>query len=103
MGLKKVSPISVKNINNDRTRLVMQKKLIKVNPSDSTITGSNTIRYKVIDEYNRMQIDLQNPMEIYKVIQDGVALQFKREGNAFFIELIAPQKVGLTNCDIQMN
>ena len=69
---------------------------IKVNPSDSTITGSNTIRYKVIDEYNRMQIDLQNPMEIYKVIQDGVALQFKREGNAFFIELIAPQKVGLT-------
>ena len=43
-----------------------------------------------------MQIDLQNPMEIYKVIQDGVALQFKREGNAFFIELIAPQKVGLT-------
>ena len=69
---------------------------IKVNPSDSTITGSNTIRYKVIDEYNRMQIDLQNPMEIDKVIQDGVALQFKREGNAFFIELIAPQKVGLT-------
>lgn len=69
---------------------------IKVNPSDSTITGSNTIRYKVINEYNRMQIDLQNPMEIYKVIQDGVALQFKREGNAFFIELIAPQKVGLT-------
>nr|WP_315215086.1 M1 family metallopeptidase [uncultured Flavobacterium sp.] len=69
---------------------------IKVNPSDSTITGSNTIRYKVINEYNRIQIDLQNPMEIYKVIQDGVALQFKREGNAFFIELIAPQKVGLT-------
>lgn len=69
---------------------------IKVNPSDSTITGSNTIRYKVINEYNRMQIDLQNPMEINKVIQDGVALKYTREGNAFFIELIAPQKVGLT-------
>lgn len=69
---------------------------IKVNPSDSTITGSNTIRYKVINEYNRMQIDLQNPMEIDKVIQDGVALKYTREGNAFFIELIAPQKVGLT-------
>ena len=69
---------------------------IKVNPSDSTITGSNTIRYKVINEYNRMQIDLQNPMEIDKVIQDGIALKYTREGNAFFIELIAPQKVGLT-------
>ena len=35
-------------------------------------------------------------MEIYKVIQDGVALKYTREGNAFFIELIASQKVGLT-------
>ncbi|MFE3867781.1 M1 family metallopeptidase [Flavobacterium sp. LS2P90] len=67
---------------------------IKVNPLDKTITGSNTIRYQVVKEYNRMQIDLQNPMEIYKVIQDGKELKYKREGNAFFIELVAPQKMG---------
>lgn len=67
---------------------------IKVNPADSTITGSNTIRYQVLQENNRMQIDLQNPMEIYKVIQYGEQLKYKREGNAFFIELIAPQKSG---------
>ncbi|TDE43259.1 M1 family peptidase [Flavobacterium rhamnosiphilum] len=67
---------------------------IKVNPTDSTISGSNTIRYKVLEEYNTMQIDLQNPMNIYKVIQDGVALKYRREGNAFFIELIAPQTKG---------
>ncbi|EIA07604.1 M1 family metallopeptidase [Flavobacterium frigoris] len=69
---------------------------IKVNPSDSTITGSNTIKYQVLQEYNRMQIDLQKPMDIYKVIQDGKALKFTREGNAFFIELLAPQTVGKT-------
>ncbi|TRX42892.1 M1 family metallopeptidase [Flavobacterium restrictum] len=67
---------------------------VKVNPLDSTITGSNTIKYQVLQEYNSMQIDLQNPMEIYKVLQDGVPLKYKREGNAFFIELVAPQKVG---------
>ena len=33
---------------------------IKVNPADSTITGSNTIKYQVVQEYNSMQIDLQN-------------------------------------------
>ncbi len=33
-------------------------------------------------------------MEIYKVIQDGKELKYKREGNAFFIELVAPQKTG---------
>ena len=69
---------------------------IKLNPVDSTITGSNTIQYKVLDQYNRMQIDLQNPMEIYKVIQDGKPLQFTREGNVYFIDLIAPQNVGNT-------
>jgi aminopeptidase N len=67
---------------------------IKVNPADSTITGSNTIRYKVLQENNRMQIDLQNPMEIYRVIQDGKELKYKRDGNAFFIELATPQKSG---------
>jgi aminopeptidase N len=69
---------------------------VKVNPADSTITGSNTIKYLVLKEYNIMQIDLQNPMMISKVIQDGIALKYKREGNAFFIELIAPQRAGST-------
>ncbi|MDI5895864.1 M1 family metallopeptidase [Flavobacterium algoritolerans] len=67
---------------------------IKVNPADSTITGSNTIKYQVVQEYTSMQIDLQNPMEINKVIQDGKVLKYKREENAFFIELIAPQTKG---------
>ncbi len=67
---------------------------IKVNPADSTISGSNTIRYTVLKSYNRMQIDLQKPMEIEKVTQDGQALKYERDGNAFFIELIAPQNTG---------
>jgi aminopeptidase N len=69
---------------------------VKVNPLDSTITGSNTIQYKVLQPYTVMQIDLQNPMEITKVTQDGVALQYKREGNAFFITLASKQKIGAT-------
>lgn len=67
---------------------------IKVNPTDSTITGSNIIQYKVLQPYNVMQIDLQNPMEITKVTQDGVALKYKREGNVFFITLASAQNVG---------
>ena len=67
---------------------------IKVNPADSTITGSNTIKYQVLQENSTMQIDLQNPMEIFKVIQDGKTLQYRRKGNAFFIKLIALQTKG---------
>ncbi|MBB1194356.1 M1 family peptidase [Flavobacterium sp. SOK18b] len=67
---------------------------IKVNLKDSTITGSNTIKYQVVQEYNSMQIDLQTPMNIYKITQNGKNLEFKREGNAFFIALQEPQVKG---------
>ena len=67
---------------------------IKVNPADSTIVGSNTIDYQVVDKYNVMQIDLQEPMQITKVIQDGNSLKFEREGNVFHIYLTANQNKG---------
>jgi len=67
---------------------------IKVNPVDKTISGSNKVQYTVLNEYSKMQIDLQEPMQIYKVTQDGKELKFERNGNVFFIELIANQKVG---------
>jgi aminopeptidase N len=69
---------------------------IKVNPADSTISGSNTIRYQVLQENSVIQIDLQNPMAITNVTQDGKPLTYKREGNVYFITLTAPQKVGTT-------
>jgi aminopeptidase N len=67
---------------------------IKVNPADSTITGSNTIDYQVLDQYNVMQIDLQEPMQITKIIQDGINLKFQREGNVFHVYLVANQNEG---------
>ncbi len=67
---------------------------IKVNPADSTISGSNTIRYKVLTPSNRMQIDLQEPLKIFKVTQDGKEVKYQRDGNVFYIDLVAPQNVG---------
>lgn len=67
---------------------------IKVNPEAKTISGSNTIRYTVLQSYNRMQIDLQNPMEIYKVTQDGKELNYMRDGNVFYLDLLSPQIIG---------
>jgi aminopeptidase N len=67
---------------------------IKVNPKDSTITGSNIIKYKVLKPYKVMQIDLQNPMEITRITQNGTDLKYKREGNVYFIALVANQKIG---------
>jgi aminopeptidase N len=69
---------------------------IKVNPADRTITGSNTVRYTVLSESNKMQIDLQEPMKISKVTQNGKELKFERDGNVYFITLAENQKIGDT-------
>ncbi|WP_374504692.1 M1 family metallopeptidase [Flavobacterium sp.] len=67
---------------------------IKVNPADSTIIGSNTIDYQVIEKYNVMQIDLQEPMQITKIVQDGINLKYQREGNVYYVYLVANQSKG---------
>jgi aminopeptidase N len=67
---------------------------VRVNPQDSTLSGYVDIEYKVLEAYQTMQIDLQRPMRISKVVQNGQNLDFKRDGNAYFIALNQPQKIG---------
>ena len=39
-----------------------------------------------------MQIDLQVPLEVDSIVQDGKhAASIRRDGNAFFVSLVAPQ------------
>lgn len=68
--------------------------LFDVNPSNKSISGSNLIRYKVIAAHQLLQLDLQAPMAILSVTQDGIPLVVKDEGNAHFVELIKTQVVG---------
>ena len=60
---------------------------IKVNPDEKFISGKNTIQYKVLENNSVMQIDLQSPLKITKVIQNGKELKVRDDGNAHFIKL----------------
>ncbi|TLP79078.1 M1 family metallopeptidase [Maribacter sp. ACAM166] len=70
---------------------------IDVNPDDKFISGSNTIRYKVLESHQILQIDLQQPLVIEKVTQDGKELEIEHNGNAHFIQLQKQQKKGAFN------
>lgn len=70
---------------------------VEVNPADSSIKGVNTIQYRVLEQHQIMQVDLQPPMNIEKVVQNGIPLQFNREGNAYFIRLADHQNAGAIN------
>ena len=67
---------------------------VEVDIESRTISGSNTITYRVLNEYNSMQIDLQPPMKIDKATQRGEELEVKREGNAHFITFKQSQVKG---------
>ncbi|WP_372753863.1 M1 family metallopeptidase [Labilibaculum sp.] len=66
---------------------------VKVNPADSSFFGSNKIEYRVLKPNNVMQIDLQPPMQITSISQDGKDLTFRKDGNAWFVNLKNKQKV----------
>ncbi len=70
---------------------------VEVKPDEKFISGSNTIRYMVLSENQRMQIDLQTPMKIEKATQNGKDLKFTSEGNAHFIQLLEKQNIGNEN------
>tara|TARA_B100001758_G_C18375484_1_gene594018 strand:- start:43 stop:1716 length:1674 start_codon:yes stop_codon:yes gene_type:complete len=67
---------------------------ISVNPENQSIEGSNTINYRVLHPNDEIQIDLQDPLKINKVIQDGKELNFRSEGYSHFIKLKKKQKSG---------
>jgi len=60
---------------------------VTVQPKVKSISGTNTIHYKVVSPNNIMQIDLQPPMKLIKAVQDEVELSINQNGNAHFIQL----------------
>lgn len=67
---------------------------VSVDPETQSISGTNTITYKVLEENDILQIDLQAPMKLEEAVQNGKRLPISSEGNAHFIQLQDLQKIG---------
>ncbi len=67
---------------------------VAVDPSDSSIVGHNGITYRIISPAREMQVDLQVPLEVDSMVQDGRTVTYRRDGNAFFVRLTSAQPVG---------
>ncbi|MGX5819131.1 M1 family metallopeptidase [Chitinophaga lutea] len=67
---------------------------VTVLPDTKSLRGVNEIRYRVLRPSQRLQLDLQQPMIIDRITQDGRPLNFTRDGNAWFVDMPAPQPKG---------
>jgi aminopeptidase N len=66
----------------------------RVSPADSSLRGRVAITYRVLRPGTELQIDLMQPMVVDSVVQDGRALTWRRDGDAFFVPVAAPQPAG---------
>jgi len=67
---------------------------LRINPDSQTISGSNLIAFKVVQDFDSIQIDLFSNFEIHKIVWGNTDLQFSREGNAVFVKFPEPLRKG---------
>lgn len=63
---------------------------LEVMPDTKSIEGTNTITFRALAPGQRLQLDLQPPLEVTRVVHAGAELAFEREGNVYWVDLAAP-------------
>lgn len=58
---------------------------VKIDIDSQSISGSNTIYYKVVSDFDKIQIDLFDNMKLDSIVHDNKLLSYQREANAVFI------------------
>ena len=67
---------------------------VKVDPEAQSIEGNVMIRFRVVQPFNKMQIDLYKNMNISKILYHGNEMSYTREFNAVFIQFPSTMNAG---------
>jgi aminopeptidase N len=67
---------------------------IRVDPEKKFIQGRNTIRFRMLKDGSRIQLDLHSALQVDKILLGGVQLKYKRDSGAVFIDFPQTLKAG---------
>ncbi len=67
---------------------------IRIDPEKKTISGKNTIRFKMLKEDTRIQLDLYANLKVDKILSGATELKYTRELWTVFVDFPAPLKKG---------
>lgn len=79
--------------NND---LLYYHLAVRVDPDKKFISGENMIRFRMLSDDNRIQIDLHPSLTVDRILLDGAPLKYTREESAVFIDFPETLKKGRT-------
>lgn len=69
---------------------------IRVDPKKKFLSGRNTIRFKMLKDDTRIQLDLFANLNVDKILQGETELKYSRELGTVFVNFPAPLKKGST-------
>jgi aminopeptidase N len=67
---------------------------IRVDPEKKKITGKNTVRFKMLKDDNRIQLDLHAALAVDKILLDKTELKYERDAGAVFVDFPETLKAG---------
>src|SRR5215813_361041 len=67
---------------------------VRVDPEKKFLSGKNTIRFRMLSDDNRIQIDLHPSLSADRILLDGAPLKYTREESAVFIDFPEMLKKG---------
>lgn len=69
---------------------------IRVDPDKKFISGKVTVRFTMLKDDNRIQLDLFDNMQLGKIMWKGQELRYTREFNAFFVDFPSKLRTNTT-------
>jgi aminopeptidase N len=69
---------------------------IRVDPEKKFISGKNTIRFKMLGDDNRIQLELTSVLKIEKILFGNVALKYERDGRTVYVDFPEQLRKGRT-------
>ena len=67
---------------------------VRVDPEKKFLSGKNTIRFKMLRDGTRIQLDLTAALHIDKILFDTTPLQYKRDSGAVFVDFPETLRAG---------
>ncbi|MGH9588374.1 MAG: M1 family metallopeptidase [Acidobacteriaceae bacterium] len=69
---------------------------VRVDPDAKTISGKNTIRFKMLKDGSRIQLDLNDALKIDKILLGTIPLKYERDTGAVFVDFPETLRAGRT-------
>ncbi|MEO7273646.1 MAG: M1 family aminopeptidase [Vicinamibacterales bacterium] len=67
---------------------------VRVDPVKKSIAGKNTIRFRMLTDDTRIQLDLYANLDVDRIVQGGTTLTYQRDLNTVFVDFPETLKAG---------